>query len=196
MDPRLQSSSPEAQLAHYSQTAIPTAMLDLGSKHQVRGSAKMPGPGLLAGFGLTDWIGLDWIGFNCVGLGWVGSAARAVRDAGDPVLRAVVPGAEQGRDREADQELPHCESLVARLSRLCAHGSRIGGFGVWRLGQDALEAVVKDIELIAANLTQYVDLQANCVDSLTSQLDMVRTVSACRVRDAFVLSLAVAAGRD
>lgn len=43
--------------------------------------------------------------------------------------------------------------------------------------QDALEAVVKDIELVAANLTQYVDLQANCVDSLTSQLDMVRTVS-------------------
>ena len=42
--------------------------------------------------------------------------------------------------------------------------------------QDALEAVVKDIELIAANLTQFVDLQANSVDTITSQLDMLRTV--------------------
>lgn len=69
-------------------------------------------------------------------------------------------------------------------------GLRCGG-----LGQDALEAVVKDIELIAANLTQYVDLQANCVDSLTSQLDMVRTVSA-RTREKWRLLLSEIAGSD
>ncbi|GMH95176.1 hypothetical protein TrVE_jg2015 [Triparma verrucosa] len=39
---------------------------------------------------------------------------------------------------------------------------------------DALGAVVKDIELITSNLTSFLDLQIDAIDSLTPQLDLVK----------------------
>lgn len=39
---------------------------------------------------------------------------------------------------------------------------------------DALGAVVKDIELITSNLTSFLDLQIDSIDSLTPQLDLVK----------------------
>jgi hypothetical protein len=43
--------------------------------------------------------------------------------------------------------------------------------------QDVLESITKDVELVAANLSKFVEMQASAIDSLTTQLEMVKTVS-------------------
>mmetsp|Transcript_25446 Transcript_25446/g.52921 ORF Transcript_25446/g.52921 Transcript_25446/m.52921 type:complete len:179 (-) Transcript_25446:33-569(-) len=96
-------STPESQMAYYSEHALPTALIDLRNKH-----------------------------------GYV------------------------------SQVIQYCETAYL------ANDKREIEAQTKEYMADALGAVVKDIELITSNLTAFLDLQLDAIDSLNPQLDLVK----------------------